>query len=71
MMVRYGMRPIDVLRAATHTAATLLDVNDMTGTIEAGKSADIIAFIGDPLEDIKVVQQVSFVMKEGNIYLQQ
>jgi imidazolonepropionase-like amidohydrolase len=71
LMVRYGMRPLDALRAATITAATLLEVNDITGTIEPGKSADIIGFKGDPVEDIKAVQQVSFVMKEGAIYIKQ
>ena len=69
LMVRYGMRPIDALRSATLTAAALLGLSDTTGTIEPGKSADIIAFKGNPLEDIRLLQQVSFVMKEGAIYL--
>lgn len=69
LMVRYGMRPIDALRAASLTAAALLGLSDLTGTIEAGKSADLIAFKGNPLEDIRVTQGVSFVMKEGTVYV--
>lgn len=69
LMVRYGMRPVEALRSATSTAATLLGINELTGTIDAGKSADLIAVEGNPLEDIRAVQHVSFVMKEGTVYL--
>lgn len=69
LMVRDGMKPVDALRAATSTSAALLDISDLTGTIEAGKSADIIAFSGDPLQDIRAVQHVSFVMKEGKVFV--
>jgi imidazolonepropionase-like amidohydrolase len=69
LMVRYGMRPVDALRSATSGAATLLGINELTGTIEAGKSADLIAVEGNPVEDIRAVQRVSFVMKEGKTYL--
>jgi imidazolonepropionase-like amidohydrolase len=69
LMVRYGMRPVDALRSATVVSATLLGVNSVAGTIEPGKSADLIAFKGNPLEDIRVVQKVSFVMKEGIVYV--
>src|SRR5262249_1746492 len=61
LMVRYGMSPLQALRAATSTSAALLDVGDITGTIEPGKSADIIAFRGNPLENIRSVQHISFV----------
>ena len=70
-MVRYGMKPADALRSATSTAAALLNVSDITGTIEAGKSADIIAIRGDPLDDIRSVQHVLFVMKEGKVFKQE
>ena len=69
LMVRYGMRPLDALRSATSTAAALLGVSDLTGVIEPGKSADLISFKGNPLEDIRVLQHVSFVMKEGVVHL--
>ena len=69
LMVRYGMRPIDALRSATSTASTLLGVNELTGTIEPGKFADLIAVSGNPLEDMRALQHVSFVMKEGKVYV--
>lgn len=69
LMVRYGMRPANALRSATSTAAALLGLGDIIGAIEPGKSADLIAFPGNPLEDIRVVQHVTFVMKEGTVYV--
>lgn len=71
LMVRDGMKPIDALRSATYTSAALLGISDLTGTLEAGKSADLIAFRGNPLEDIRVLQRVSFVMKEGKVFVNQ
>jgi imidazolonepropionase-like amidohydrolase len=69
LMVRYGMRPVEALRAATSRSATLLAINDLTGTLEPGKAADLIAVEGNPLEDIRAVQHVSLVMKEGTVYV--
>ena len=71
LMVRYGMKTADSLRSATSTAAALLNVSDITGTTEAGKSADIIAFRGDPLDDIRSLHYVLFVMKEGKVFKQE
>jgi len=68
LLVRYGMTPVDALRAATSNAASLLDIDKITGTLEAGKSADIIAVEGDPTRDISAVRRVVFVMKEGKRY---
>jgi len=62
--VDYGMRPADALRAATINAADLLGVSDRA-VIAAGKLADLIAVRGNPLEDVKTVQQVLWVMKGG------
>ncbi len=62
--VNYGMRPADALRAATVNAADLLGVTDRA-VIAAGKLADLIAVRGNPLEDVKTVQQVLWVMKGG------
>jgi imidazolonepropionase-like amidohydrolase len=62
--VGYGMRPPDALRTATVNAADLLGVNDR-GVIAAGKLADLIAVRGNPLEDVKVLEQVLWVMKGG------
>lgn len=68
LMVRNGMPPIDALRAATSASATLLGLQEIIGTLEAGKQADLIAVNGDPVADISTVQRVSFVMKGGTIY---
>jgi len=68
LMVRYGMSTLDALKAATSVSADVLDVANITGSIEPGKSADIIAVDGDPFTDIEAVRRVAFVMKEGVIY---
>lgn len=69
VMVRCGMKPIEALRSATSISAELLGIGQETGTLETNKFADIIAFPGDPINDITAVRQVSFVMKEGHIYV--
>ena len=66
--VQYGMTPLQAIRAGTSTAAELLGWGDRLGTIEAGKWADIVAVSGDPLKDIKELQNIKFVMKGGTIY---
>ena len=68
LMVKAGMKPIEAIRAATYHGALLIGQIDTLGTIEAGKLADLVAVKGDPLDDIKYMQQVSFVMKNGDIY---
>ena len=68
IMVRYGMAPMDAIKSATITAATLLGHGADLGTVEAGKIADLVAVPGDPLADPGVVERVSFVMKEGVVY---
>ncbi len=67
-MVEGGMPPMAAILSATVEAAKLLRISDKLGTIEAGKLADIIAVDGNPLEDITVLQQVQFVMKDGKAY---
>jgi imidazolonepropionase-like amidohydrolase len=67
-MVEGGMPPMEAIKAATTSAADLLGIADKTGSISTGKFADIIAVDGDPLSDIKVMKNVSFVMKEGKTY---
>jgi imidazolonepropionase-like amidohydrolase len=69
-MVRYGMTPLQAIQAATVNAADLLGHSDLIGSIKAGKSADVIAVQGDPLADIKILENVAFVMKEGTVYKQ-
>lgn len=67
-MVEGGMPPMEAIRSATWHAARLLGRSDELGTIEAGKWADIVAVDGDPLKDIKILQNIPFVMKEGVVY---
>jgi len=64
--VGYGMRPADAIRTATVNAADLLGVTDR-GVIAAGKLADLIAVRGNPLEDVRVLEQVPWVMKGGEV----
>jgi len=67
-MVEAGMTPADAIRSATVNAAILLDQSKRLGAIDAGFAADIIAVEGDPLQDVKVLEQVKFVMKDGVVY---
>jgi imidazolonepropionase-like amidohydrolase len=67
-MVKYGMTPMQAIQAATVNAADLIGHSELFGSIAAGKSADIIAVTGDPLADVRVLEHVAFVMKEGTIY---
>lgn len=67
-MVEAGMTPIDAIRSATVNAAILLDQPSRLGAVAAGFAADIIAVEGDPLQDVKALEQVRFVMKDGVVY---
>ena len=68
IMVRAGMTPMDAILAATANAADLIgDAKDI-GSIQPGRYADIIAVAGDPLQDVTVLEKVSFVMKGGVVY---
>lgn len=60
-----GMTPMQIIRAATSSAAQLLGFDARIGTLEQGKFADIIAVPGDPLRDVAALQRVQFVMKDG------
>jgi len=68
--VKYGQTPMQAIQSATINAATLIGQPEEFGSITVGKSADIIAVAGDPLADIRTLENVSFVMKEGRIYKQ-
>ncbi|SKB62643.1 metal-dependent hydrolase family protein [Daejeonella lutea] len=69
-MVEAGMPAMEAIKSATVNAADLLGISDRVGSIEKGKSADIIAVNGDPLKDIKILSSMNFVMKEGVVYKQ-
>ena len=66
-MVAWGMKPVEALQAATINASQLLGIADQVGTIEPGKAADIVAVNGDPLTDIKTINNVVLVMKGGEV----
>lgn len=67
-MVEAGMPAMEAIVSATKTAAELLQIDDKLGTVSAGKLADIVAVKGDPLSNIKVLEDVQFVMKDGVVY---
>jgi imidazolonepropionase-like amidohydrolase len=70
-MVKYGMTPLQAIQSATVNAADLLGKSNLLGSIQPGKYADIIAVSGNPLEDIRLLENVKFVMKEGKVYRQE
>lgn len=67
-MVEFGMTPLQALQSATINSAKLLKVDDKLGQIKNGFLADIIAVKGNPLENIAVLENVQFVMKDGIVY---
>lgn len=69
LLVKFGMSPAEAIKAATINAAALLGLDKEVGTLEVGKSADIIAVDGDPLTDVKVLKRMAFVMARGSVVL--
>jgi imidazolonepropionase-like amidohydrolase len=67
-MVEFGMTPMAAIQAATSRAAQMLGMGGELGVIASGAYADIVAVPGDPLKDVKVLERVSFVMKDGKVY---
>lgn len=70
LMVEGGMPPMEAIQSATSVAAKFLGISDTHGSIEANKMADIVAVPGNPLDDIRVLERVSFVMRGGKVYKQ-
>ncbi len=66
--VKYGQTPMEAIRSATLSAAELIGRDKDIGSLEPGKWADLIAVKGDPVADVRVLESVSFVMKEGKVY---
>ena len=66
-MVQYGMPNIEAIKSSTIETARFLDIDDKLGSIEVGKIADLVAVNGNPLKDIKVMEFVEFVMKDGEV----
>jgi imidazolonepropionase-like amidohydrolase len=65
-MVRYGMTPMQAIQSATVRAAELLGKDDEFGSIAPGRFADLVAVAGNPLDDIRILENVAHVMKGGN-----
>jgi imidazolonepropionase-like amidohydrolase len=65
---QFGMTPLAAIQAGTVNAADLMGWTAKTGSLDAGKWADIIAVPGDPLADVRILQHVPFVMKAGVVY---
>ena len=69
-MVEFGMTPMDAIKSATSRAAEMLDMEGQIGVVAPGAYADIVAVGGDPLRDIKTLENVQFVMKNGKVFKQ-
>jgi imidazolonepropionase-like amidohydrolase len=70
LMVQNGMGPMQAIQAATVGAADLLGVSATLGSLRKGKIADLVAVRGDPLTNVRLLEDVRFVMKQGEIYKQ-
>jgi imidazolonepropionase-like amidohydrolase len=66
-MVRYGMTPAQAIRAATLDAARVMGKEADLGSIAVGRYADLVAVMGDPLKDVRVLEGVAHVMKAGRV----
>jgi imidazolonepropionase-like amidohydrolase len=65
MLHEYGMTPMEALMAATRVSAEVVRIQDVVGTIEAGKKADLLMVNGNPLEDLEDMRRVRRVFKDG------
>jgi imidazolonepropionase-like amidohydrolase len=66
-MVRYGMTPMQAVQSATIRAAELLGKEETLGSVQPGRFADLVAVKGDPLQDIRVLENLAHVMKDGKL----
>jgi imidazolonepropionase-like amidohydrolase len=67
VLVEAGFTPMEAIQAGTRVGAELLRWDDRLGTVQAGKLADLVAVSGNPLEDMKALESVSFVMVNGRV----
>jgi len=65
--VRHGQTAVEAIRCATVHAAELMGWSDQVGRIEAGLYADLVAVAGDPTDDVRLLEDVRFVMKGGEV----
>jgi imidazolonepropionase-like amidohydrolase len=68
LLVQHGLTPMQAIVAGTTNAADLLGISNEVGSIETGKSADVVAVSADPLKDVSVLRSVNFVMRAGVVY---
>ena len=68
VLVRRGMTPLQAIRAATLGTARLFGIEGEAGALRPGLQADLVAVAGDPLQDVSVLEDVRFVMKQGRVY---
>jgi imidazolonepropionase-like amidohydrolase len=66
--VEFGMTPMQAIQSATSSGADLLGKRGELGTIATGAYADLIAVAGDPLQDVNILKEVQFVMKDGVVF---
>lgn len=66
--VKYGMTPMQAIQAGTRMGAELLGMSDDLGSVEPGRLADLVAVAGDPLADIRNIEKIAWVIKEGRVY---
>jgi imidazolonepropionase-like amidohydrolase len=67
-MIQYGMTPMQAIQSATSRAAEMLGMKGQLGVVAAGAYADVVAVSGDPLKDVKALERVVFVMKDGKVF---
>jgi imidazolonepropionase-like amidohydrolase len=67
-MVEFGMTPMQAIQSATSRAADLLGERGELGVVAPGAYADLIAVAGDPLQNVNVLKDVGFVMKDGAVF---
>lgn len=67
-MVDLGLSPMEAITAATKTPATLLGIEDEVGTVDVGKSADLVLVRGNPLDNILQLRNVEYVIKQGQVF---
>jgi imidazolonepropionase-like amidohydrolase len=67
VLVEAGFTPMEAIQAGTRVGAELLRWDDRLGTVQAGKLADLVAVTGNPLDDMKALEAISFVMVGGRI----
>jgi imidazolonepropionase-like amidohydrolase len=67
-MIEFGMSPMAAIQSATSRAAEMLGRSGQLGVVATGALADLCAVAGDPLKDVRELEKVTFVMKDGKVF---